>query len=583
MGIREALTRLALLVVLLLCPVMVAAQDHASASNPIILDQREEYPLGRNLKLMEDAHANLDIDQAASPAFAQRFQASTSDIPNLGVTRAAIWARFTLTNPDNQAHALLLVFMYPPADLVSLYAPVEGKDFKRFDGGDSATKPGVAVNHRYPVFRIFVPPQSTLTYYLRVKTTGAMTIPLTLMTIPRFHVIDHQAQVTFGILLGLVVGAVIYFSVLSLKLRSRSALWFAIYISLLGLLVGAGKGYLQEYLGPGFNPFNNLLHLVIIGLVFFAGAKFLRVFLKISNYSRPLDICLRILQWMGIFYIPMCVFENPVTPLYSAVLVGAGPIFSTTVAGIFWAKGVRNAKYFFLGWLGGHIFSAMDLLRIYGTIPFTFITPYAVPTAMCVSLAFFARALIQQASQYKLMATQDMLTGLANRRALDEFISVEYNRNKRHGRPIAMIMADVDQFKDYNDTYGHQAGDQCLIQVAKILKGISRRASELAARYGGEEFALVLSDTELNEAVALAEHIRAQVEALGRTHVASKVKPVVTISLGVACTIPTEGGNPLDLLTMADQALYRAKAAGRNQVFTAGTAGAGDQSAGLSG
>ncbi|MBI4800767.1 MAG: GGDEF domain-containing protein [Desulfarculus sp.] len=545
------------------------------AFNPITLDQREEYPLGIHLDLMEDAQANLTIDQAISATHVHLFQPSLSETPNLGVKRSAIWARFTLRNTDQQARVLLLVFMYPPVDLVSLFIPTENGKFQRLDGGDSATQTNTAIRHRYPVFRLSVPRQSSQTYYLRIKTTGAMTIPLTLMSFSRFHEEDHQSQVIFGVLFGLVVGAVMYFSLMALKLRSPSVLWFVFYISLLGLMICAGKGFLQEHLGQRINPYNNLLHLIIIGLVYFSGAKFFRVFLQIGRYSPGMDRCILLLQWMGIFYIPMCIFENAITPLYSAILVGAGPIFSTTVAGIFWARDVPNAKYFFLGWLGGHTFSAVDLLRIYGMVPFTAVTPYVVPTAMCVSLAFFARALIQQASRYEQMAKQDMLTGLANRHAMGEFLSTEYNRNLRHGHPIALIMADVDYFKDYNDTYGHQAGDECLTKIAKMLKGVSRRGSEMAARYGGEEFALVLSDTGLDEAVTLAERIRAAVENLGIIHQASKVRPVVTISLGVACIIPTRDGDPLNLIAWADQALYRAKGGGRDQVVVAEAPGWG--------
>ncbi|MGE7137023.1 GGDEF domain-containing protein [Luteibacter sp. NPDC031894] len=158
----------------------------------------------------------------------------------------------------------------------------------------------------------------------------------------------------------------------------------------------------------------------------------------------------------------------------------------------------------------------------------------------------------------------DSLTGLANRRALDERLLREWHRPGQQ-EPIALLMIDVDQFKEFNDRYGHLAGDECLRSLATALLGHGLRAGDFIARFGGEEFAVVAPGTRLPAALALADELRRQVEALAMPHPQGKLG-VVTISIGVAAAHATSESGPLDLLNAADRALYRAKQSGRNRV-----------------
>jgi two-component system chemotaxis family response regulator WspR len=166
-------------------------------------------------------------------------------------------------------------------------------------------------------------------------------------------------------------------------------------------------------------------------------------------------------------------------------------------------------------------------------------------------------------------AAQDGLTGLANRRRLDEALDSECRRAAREKTPLSLVMTDVDFFKKYNDSYGHQLGDDCLRQVAAALAVAARRPGDLCARYGGEEFALVLPNTSVEGACLVAEAARSQVEALQIPHAASGVAAHVTLSLGVATMLPGEPLEPTALVQRADSALYAAKHGGRNrwQVF----------------
>jgi len=160
----------------------------------------------------------------------------------------------------------------------------------------------------------------------------------------------------------------------------------------------------------------------------------------------------------------------------------------------------------------------------------------------------------------------DGLTGIPNRRNFDSTLANEWNRASRSGTPISLIMCDIDNFKPYNDHYGHQKGDSCLIQVATTLQNHARRDNDLAARYGGEEFGIILPITNLENAKDLADQMLIAVRDLNIIHRHSDVENIVTASFGVATLIPQREQQSKVLLSRADKALYNAKQQGRNQI-----------------
>ena len=171
-----------------------------------------------------------------------------------------------------------------------------------------------------------------------------------------------------------------------------------------------------------------------------------------------------------------------------------------------------------------------------------------------------------QSDQLRELVFVDGLTGVANRRRFDEILDLQWRNCVRLGTALSLFLIDVDFFKQYNDMYGHQAGDVCLRKVAQTLLAVMRRSGDLVARYGGEEFAC-LSTSLLGEAAEqAAETLRAHVEQLGLPHPDSSVAPVVTISIGVATLSPADGASASSMLALVDQRLYKAKAAGRNRV-----------------
>ncbi|PSO49397.1 MAG: hypothetical protein BRC33_07090 [Cyanobacteria bacterium SW_9_44_58] len=175
---------------------------------------------------------------------------------------------------------------------------------------------------------------------------------------------------------------------------------------------------------------------------------------------------------------------------------------------------------------------------------------------------------LQQANQkLEALAIQDGLTQIANRRWFDETLDQQWQRLQREQKPLSLILCDIDEFKPYNDYYGHQQGDHCLIQIAQALQGAVHRPDDLVARYGGEEFALILPNTSADNALIVAERARAAVEGLQIPHNPSSVAPHVTLSLGLGTLIPAADHTRKELIRQADEALYQAKAQGRDRAI----------------
>lgn len=188
----------------------------------------------------------------------------------------------------------------------------------------------------------------------------------------------------------------------------------------------------------------------------------------------------------------------------------------------------------------------------------------------------------RQADALRALTLTDPLTGLANRRAFDERLEAEWRRCARAGLPVALILADVDHFKAYNDHYGHQAGDACLVQVAAALRRGAGRTHDLVTRYGGEEFAILLPQLDAQGAEGVVHRLLDELARLGLPHAASPTAPQLTMSMGLASLVPRDAQGADTLVASADALLYQAKAGGRNQYRIGGVgtpghpAGSGD-------
>ena len=263
------------------------------------------------------------------------------------------------------------------------------------------------------------------------------------------------------------------------------------------------------------------------------------------------------------------------------VLFHAAMMYAIVI--IYGAVGMRFYTAIFAGWIGGLVgILASNYLN--GVIDWTFLNrTYTFSSFLGMTLAYATDRqhrenylqncmielnrieLMQQAQQLSLLSQQDALTGLANRRYLDETLDNEWRRALRHETPLTIMMVDIDYFKSYNDTLGHLKGDECLKEIAIAISSIAARSGDLVARYGGEEFLLLFPMTNAQQALIQVERLMNAINKIAIKHPCSEVSPNVTISVGVATTIPRLNDSISAFVARADHALYKAKTNGRNQ------------------
>ncbi len=191
----------------------------------------------------------------------------------------------------------------------------------------------------------------------------------------------------------------------------------------------------------------------------------------------------------------------------------------------------------------------------------------AAQLAIAIQQAELYRQLEDANHELQRLATLDGLTQIANRRQFDSYLNGEWKRAIREQAPISLILCDVDFFKLYNDTYGHQAGDTCLQKIAMALTASAQRPADLVARYGGEEFAIILPNTDAMGALRVADRIKQEIKALKLPHAKSSASKYVTVSLGIASTVPLIHAQTVEAIALADKALYRAKELGRDRAI----------------
>ena len=214
-----------------------------------------------------------------------------------------------------------------------------------------------------------------------------------------------------------------------------------------------------------------------------------------------------------------------------------------------------------LGWYGGHAFGAAASSSLLVALLFESANHFR-------QLAQVHDALLVSNRSLEHLSLHDSLTGLANRRYFDTYLARQASLMRRHGRDLALVLCDMDNFKAFNDHYGHQAGDECLASIAAALRTCCRRPTDLAARYGGEEFALILPETDLAGAARIAEAARAAVARLNISNARSASGPTMTLSGGVSVLGAGAGGTLSDLIAAADSALFEAKRQGRDRIIS---------------
>ncbi|MFP4644721.1 MAG: diguanylate cyclase [Spirochaetales bacterium] len=383
-------------------------------------------------------------------------------------------------------------------------------------------------------------------------------------------------------LFGALLSTGVYHFVLYLLQReSRSILWFSVFTTAVAVrLLNTGEPpVLTADSVLQWELLMKLEYLTFFVAVAAFGFYVSRLFLK--EFSTTVQRALAALTAIPILFTlftPARIFGLLLTP-YNILTVILG-VYVVFVAVQAIRSGRRGGIIFLLGFLVLLAFTVNDILYNQSILR----TGYQVGVGALIFVGFQAvllalrnvdayrrvERLLREKDALQELTNVDSLTEVSNRRHFDEVYSREFQRARREGEPLSLVMIDIDGFKPYNDRYGHQAGDQALRQVAAEIGARARRASDLTARYGGEEFCIVLPSTPERTAIMLSERIRLAIENL-RIHIDgnpdhTSADTTITASFGVAGMVPHRTSSPDTLLRLADSRLYEAKEGGRNRV-----------------
>lgn len=552
MSVSIARDRLRLLLALLLCCTYAHSSEPAAIT---VFDDRVRVS-PTQLTLLEDAGGALTYAQVVAAWKNGQFTVIPPDSLNLGITPSAYWARLQIDNPSDTPRRVILSHDYAPTDDVRLYTGPDPGDV--WVAGDSAALPDGTWRSRVAAFEIDLPPQSSQAVYLRVATESNLNMELSLWPPAEYQQYEQLISLFYGLLFGGVAVTVLYLLFAAQLAREPNALLLAAYLTSYGLYLAFLNGFPSLWLPGALLGYINVLHIASLGLLFGFGALFYRRYLQLADEYVRADRFVALLQWLGFAVVLYGVLPYSVFGAILLLVTGIGPLFTIGFAFYLWYQRRPHASVFAVGWVLAHLGSMLGTLRVTGVLPNSDLILHLPAIGCAIAFACFTWSIAHRLSVERIYAYTDFLTGLANRRLLSSQGEMEYDRARRYGHPLSLVLLDVDHFKSVNDTWGHAFGDKVLRKLAEHCRNESR-TSDLVIRLGGEEFAILLVETPIAEASKIAERVRL-------AQMADKLEGrEITVSLGISELLPDDRGIE-DLLQRADAAMYRAKEAGRNRI-----------------
>lgn len=553
---------------------------------------------------LEDPDKALTADQVRESQSSD-WQTAGAEAFNQGISDSAWWFRLRVANTGGQAHERLLEIDYPLLDHVDVYVYDGDRQLAAYQLGDDQPYHQRPLNHHNYLIPLNWQPGQALTVLVRVESSGALWAPFALWTHEAFVGHDGDRGMARGLFSGALAIFVVYNLLLFLSVRERSYLYYVCSYTSLLLFSATFAGLGFRYIWPTATTWNELAVPIFLTGTSVFGNLLACELLRLRVERSPLARIFQIGAMVGVLII-LATFMVPYQwALTLSIIFGTASFAVAFLIGILRVpRGGITERLFTVALAFAVVSSLPSSLAAADLVPLNAISQQSVyyGTIMAALLLSFAlasritddRRLRQMAHREALLTTQrakteleeqvqertreqqrlsehlqelsitDAMTGASNRRHLEQRLEQEWKRCGDAGRQLAVILLDADNFKHVNDTYGHAAGDACLIDIIQRSSHCLRRPADVFARFGGEEFCVLLPETDQKGAITIAERIRL---AIGQAPVEYEGELIpITISAGVASTVPDPETPPDRLLNLADKALYDAKESGRNRV-----------------
>ncbi len=583
--------------------------------------QQTSQNVGDSLQFLRDDAGTLNLAQVqALPA--SRWQTAESQTFSQGYSQASWWLRFTVRNQDARSPQQLLEIAYPVLDDAEVWL-LQGRHTQAHHRlGDKHVFQDRPLKHRFFLIPLELAPGQEYTVLMRVRSTSSLQVPLTLWDEQAYFEQDQLYLLGHGIFFGGMGLVVLYSFFIFIALRDRTYLYYMFYVFSMMMFLASLKGLSFQFLWPTATQWNDRVLIFMLASTVIFGGLFTVRFLRLREHLPPL---MPLFRWLiaAAALIVAASFFLPYAPLMQALIMVAGLTCLSFLAASSWRwrAGDRSARYYTIAWSSMLLGGVALALNKFHLLPSNFFTENATQMGCAAEVILLSLAIVDQLNEQRRLrfkaqqdilnserlvheaqsqalvaqreanemlelrvsertqalevanrkleelSATDQLTGVKNRRYLDRVLQDEYARSYRYRHSMALLLLDVDHFKRFNDAWGHQVGDECLRQVAAIIRDTVRVSVDHVARYGGEEFCVVMPETDAMGAFAVAERIRAAVEAMPFSAEGQTVP--VTISIGLAAQTPFNSEGSRELLKQADMALYQAKGDGRNRVILA--------------
>ncbi len=569
--------------------------------------------LNTHIEYLEDRDGQLDINMLIGNE--HEWQSPDKEVPSFGFTSSTYWIRFTVSREptDNSSTTpYALVIGNAILDWVDVYLYENGSLAAHHALGDKLPYAQRLVDYPYFVVPLNLQQSYATTVYLKVRSSSSVLIPLYIFSNQRLVERSYERGLAQALFYGAMLLMAFYNLLILKSIRDVSYFYYAMMVLSTAIVLAGIEGIAFKYLWPDTIWLNDVVPILSVASLVAFAALFFRSFLLLPE-TRPFLGRLA----LGFVYVSALVIAGAFILPYqqmmmSAVLLAIGGIICAVWVGIArWLDGFHGALVFNLAWGCLLVVGMLLALTALGILPLEWFSMRIMQlgaAAQAVLLSFglahrmrfekrmaaLARQDAARAQQKMLdhqvqanenldrivlertdelekthaklraISTTDGLTQLINRRAFDEILSTEYRKAYRCQWPVAVLMIDLDHFKNINDTYGHPFGDLCLVRVADVIRTCLPLTSDIAARYGGEEFVVLLPEADIQRGVGVAQAI---MEALSKSVMADDQHQItISASIGVASWVPKEPTDQDALLREADRQLYIAKESGRNRI-----------------